>query len=161
MHVALDKLIADLGKAPSKAGATYELTFWCIEAVAATESQVPSELGEIAPMLDKLTALGKRRFKTIDRVAGRARDGAETKLTGRMIHTEHKLVTAPDGIELELMLQVKGSWSDRPSGEGPMVETTLKLPLDQPIVLGDSVGVGASDGAANLLLYVVRARRVD
>jgi hypothetical protein len=158
-HAALDKLIAGLGTGPSPVGATYELTFWLVEAAVASETQVAPDLGEVAPMLQKLTALGKRKFKSLDRIGGRSRDGANTKLVGRMLQAEPRLLAGPDGIELELTLQVQGTFSDK-SG-GAVVETTLHLPLDQPIVIGDAAAPALSDTAANLFLYVVRARRVD
>ncbi len=160
MHVALDQLIANLDKQPAKAPSTYEVTFWVIEAVAAGETDVPRDLAEVGPMLQKLTGLGKRRFKSLDRVAARARDGAHTKLSGRMMYVEQTLSAYPDGIELELKLEVKGTWTEKPE-LGPSVQTTLQLPLDRAIVVGDSAQAAASDGAANLLLYVVRAQRVD
>jgi hypothetical protein len=159
-HAALDRLIAALDKAAPPLGATYELTFWVVDAGAAAETEVTRDLAEVAPMLERLAALGKRRYKSLDRVAGRSRDGADTKLAGRMIHISHKLMAGPDGIELDLELQLKGAWADK-TDNGPVVETTLHLPLDQPIVIGDSAQSTAADGAANLLLYVVRARRVD
>lgn len=159
MHVALDKLIGELGKSQSPAAATYELTFWLVEAAVGPETQISPDLGEVAPMLGKLTALGKRRFKSLDRIAGRSLDGAKTKLVGHMMQAEHTLQAGPDGIELELTLQTPGAWGDK--GSGGYVETTVRLPIDQPIVIGDAASTGAADGAANLLLYVVRARRVD
>ena len=160
MHTALEQMIAGLDKQPAVKSSTYELTFWAVEAIAAAESDVPRDLAEIKPMLEKLAGLGKRRFKSLDRVAARSRDGAETKITGRMMKVEHKLTSFPDGIELDLTLELKGTWSDTPE-LGPRVETTLELPVDQPIVIGDSAQSAASDGAANLVLYVVRAKRVD
>jgi hypothetical protein len=159
-HAALDRLIAGLGTSATPLGATYELSFWAVDAMAAAEHEVPRDLADIAPMLEKLDGLGKRRFKSVDRVAGRSRDGAHTKLAGRMMQVEHKLMAGPDGIELDLELQVKGAWGDK-TDAGPRVETTLHVPLDTPIVIGDSAQSAAADDAANLLLYVVRARRVD
>lgn len=160
MHIALDQLIATLDKQPAKPEGSFEVTFWVVEAVAGAEGDLPRDLAEIGPLLEKLSGLGKRRFKSLDRVVARSRDGASTKLSGRMIDVEHKLASYPDGIELDLKLEVKGTWSDKPES-GPTMETTLQVPLDRPIVIGDSAQAAASDGAANLLLYVVRAQRVD
>jgi hypothetical protein len=160
VHAAIDQLIAGMDKTPAMSS-TYELTFWVVEADAAAEYDVPRDLAEVGPMLQKLDGLGKRHFKSLDRVAGRSRDGAETKLNGRMMKVEHKLASSPDGIELELELEVLGVFGEKPDSPTPRVETKLHLPLDRPIVIGDSAQAGASDGAANLLLYVVRARRVD
>lgn len=160
MHVALDKLIAGLAPQAVASSSTYELTFWAVEAIASTESEVPRDLAEIGPMLEKLSGLGKRRFKSLDRVAARARDGAETKITGRMIEVENTLASVPEGIELDLKLQLKGVWGEKPE-LGPRIETTLQVTVDRPIVIGDSAQAAASDGTANLVLYVVRATRVD
>ncbi len=159
-HQALDRLIAGLSKGKSSLGGTYELTFWAVEGVVAPETQVSPDLGDVAPALDKLTGLGKRRYKSLDRVGARSRDGSVTKLTGRMLKAEHRLATGGDGIELELTMQLLGGAADK-AEPTPTIETTLHLPLDKPIVIGDTAQAGASDGAANILLYVVRARRVD
>ena len=160
MHAAIDKMIATLDKTAAPAKQTYELTFWVVEAVAATNTDVARDLVDVAPMLEKLAGLGKRRYRSLDRVAARSRDGAKTKISGRILRVEHELETFPDGIELELTLALPGIWTDKPE-LGPTVETKLQLPLDQPIVIGDSAQTSAFEGAANLLLYVVRARRVD
>jgi len=158
-HAALDQLIAGLTAAgPTPLGATYEVTFWAVEGTFAGKTDVSGDLAEVAPALEKLTGLGTRSYKSLDRVGGRARDGAQTKLVGRMLKVEHKLDAGPDGIELELTLQLLQL---QQAGPAPTVETTLRLPLDKPIVLGDSAEPAAAAGYANLLLYVVRARRVD
>ena len=160
MHAAMDRLIASLDNAPAPTSSTYELTFWVVEATAAANIDVARDLAEVGPMLEKLAGLGKRRYRSLDRLAARSRDGAETKLGGRMIKIEHTVTAFPDGIELDLQLALTGTWSEKPD-LGPTVETKLQIPLDEPIVIGDSAQSGAADGAANLLLYVVRARRVD
>lgn len=160
VHAAIDQLIAGMDKTPATS-TTYELTFWVVEAVASAEPEVPRDLADVGPMLTKLDALGKRKFKEIDRVSGRSRDGAQTKLTGRLMKVEHKLMTTPDGLELQMDLQMLGVGDKPDSTFAPYLETTLQLPLDKPIVIGDTAQAAASDGAANLLLYVVRARRVD
>jgi hypothetical protein len=155
-HAALDKLIAGLTSGPSPAGATYELTFWAVEGAAAGKTEVAPDLADLAPVLEKLPGLGGRRFKSVDRVGGRSRDGAHTSLTGRMLKAEHKLAAGPDGIELEVTLELRQT-----GGGGPTIQTTLRVPLDQPVVMGDASQAGAADGIANMLLYVVRARRVE
>jgi hypothetical protein len=160
MHAAIDRMIASLDKASAQVSATYEVTFWLVEATAAANVDVARDLAEVGPMLEKLTGLGKRRYRSLDRVAARSRDGAETKLNGRMIQVEHTVAAFPDGIELDLDLALSGTWSEKPE-MGPRVETKLQVPLDQAIVIGDSAQTAGADGAANLLLYVVRARRVD
>jgi hypothetical protein len=160
MHAAIDRMIASLDKSGAPVSATYEVTFWVVEATAATNVDVARDLVEVAPMLEKLGGIGKRRYRSLDRVAARSRDGAETKLAGRMIKVEHSVAAFPDGIELDLELSLTGTWSEKPE-QGPKVETKLQLPLDQAIVIGDSAQTAGADGAANLLLYVVRARRVD
>ena len=159
MHAAMDKMIATLDKAVVTSG-TYEVTFWVVEATSAANVDVARDLADVAPMLEKLAGIGKRRYRSLDRVAARSRDGAKTKLSGRMIKIEHTIGAYPDGVELDLELALTGTWSEHPD-QGPTVETKLQVPLDQAIVIGDSAQSGAADGAANLLLYVVRARRVD
>jgi hypothetical protein len=158
-HAALDKLIAGLGQGAAAFGATYELTYWVVEADAAAETQVSHDLEELKPTFEKLAALGTRHYKSLDRLASRTRDGENTELTGRLLHAEHRLAAGPDGIDLKLFLQLKGVWADKPN-EGPMVQTTLHVPPDVPVILGDS-GLGGSGDTSNLLLYVVRAHRVE
>jgi len=63
-------------------------------------------------------------------------------------------------IELDVRLHLTGLWPDRPD-QGPTVETTLLVDPNKPVVLGDAAQAASSDGVANLLLYVVRVRRVD
>ncbi|HEU0031830.1 MAG TPA: hypothetical protein VFQ53_14430 [Kofleriaceae bacterium] len=154
-HVALDKLIAALDRGPAASGATYEITFWAVEGAAAAKTEVAPDLTEIAPALEKLSALGKRSFKIVDRVGGQTRDGAKTKLASRLLHTEHRLTAEPEGLELDLTLQLQEP------NTTPTIETTLRVPLDRPVIIGDSAQAGAADGMQNLLLYVVRAHRVE
>lgn len=158
VHKAIDALIAGMEKRTAPVSSTYELTYWIVEAAEAPKMDVPRDLAGSG--LEKLTALGNRRFKLLDRVTTRTREGSKTKATGRLTNIEHRLASSPDGIELELDLELSGTWSDKPD-KGPRVETTLQLPIDQPVVVGDSALATASDGVSNLLLYVVRARRVE
>jgi hypothetical protein len=152
-HAAIDRMIAQLDKVPLTAPATYEVTFWLVEASPAAKVEVTAELAEVAPMLEKLANLGTRKFRSLDRVSARSVDAMETKLSGQTINVEHQLAAVPKGIEiaLNMVLRTEG---------GPHIETKLTMPLDQPVVIGDSTQTSAN-GAGNLLLYVVRARRVD
>lgn len=159
-HAAIDRMIASLDPSSVRMASTYELTFWVVEAIASANTEVARDLAEVAPMLEKLAGLGKRRYRSLDRVAARARDGAKAKLGGRLIKIDQKLSAFPDRLELDLVLALTGVWNDKPD-QGPTVETTLQLPLDVPVVIGDAAQSAAADGAANLLLYVVRARRVE
>jgi hypothetical protein len=152
-HAAIDRMIAQLDKAPAIAPATYEVTFWLVEASPAPKSEVAAELVEVAPMLQKLANLGTRKFRSLDRVGARSIDATETKLGGQLMSVEHELAAGPKGIEIELKMRLRTEGA-------PMVETKLQIPLDQPIVIGDSTQT-TGNGAGNLLLYVVRARRVD
>lgn len=152
-HAAVDRMIAQLDKVPPVAPATYEVTFWLVEASTAPKVEVANELGEVAPMLAKLANLGTRKFRSLDRVTARSIDTMETKLSGQLISVEHELAAVPKGIQIELNMQLRTEGS-------PRIETKLTMPLDQPIVIGDSTQT-TGDGAGNLLLYVVRARRVD
>lgn len=155
MHAAIDKMIASLDKNGPQSS-TYEVTFWVVEATATANVEVARDLSEVAPMLEKLAGLGNRRYRSIDRVSARSRDGAPTKLRGQILAVEHSIAVFPDGLELDLMLAV-----NQTTGSAAKVETKLQVPLDRAIVIGDSAQSAAADGAANLLLYVVRARRVD
>jgi len=160
-HVELDQLIAEMAKLPPAVSSTYEIPYWVIEADAASATDVPADLTELAPTLDAIIGLGKRRFKSIDRVAARTLDGERSHLTGRVIHLEATMAVDPEGLRLQIIsMSLHGTWADAP-GEGPSLETTLQLKPDAPIVLGDSTLASESSGVANLLLYVVRARRVD
>jgi hypothetical protein len=160
-HVELDRLIADMAKSPPAVSAAYDVTYWVIEADAAATTEVPPDLAELAPTLAAESGLGKRRFKSIDRVAVRTLDGEKSALKGRVIQLEQTMAVDPDGIRLQLTdMALHGTWPDAP-GQGPTLQTSLQLKPDVPIVLGDSTLSSESSGSANLLLYVVRARRVD
>jgi hypothetical protein len=152
VHKAIDELMARMGKRDAPASSTYELTYWIVDAATADKTEVPADLAEAG--LDKLTGLGARKFHLIDRVSARTRDGSKAKITGRLTRIEQRVATGPDGIELDLMLQLQ---ADKPGEPLPTVETTLQVPIDRPIVVGDS----STATATNLLLYVVRARRVE
>lgn len=152
-HVALDQMIAKLDKSAVRSS-TYELTFWAVEAVPAAKSEVASDLAEVAPMLEKLAGIGARKYRSLDRVGVRSIDGTSAKVDGRLLRVKQELQTIPKGIELELDLHLN-------TEVGLSVEAKLQVPLDQPIVVGDSTQAATGDGPSNLLLYVVRARRVD
>jgi hypothetical protein len=151
VHKAIDELMAGMGKRAAPASSTYELTYWIVDATVADKTEVPAELAEAG--LDKLTALGPRKFQLVDRVSARTRDGSKAKLSGRLTRIEQRVATGPDGIELDVELLL----TPKPGEPAPAVETTLQVPIDRPIVVGDS----STATATNLLLYVVRARRVE
>ena len=152
VHKAIDALLASMGKGTARASSTYEVTYWIVDAASAAKSEVPAELAEAG--LDKLTALGARSFRLVDRVSARTRDGSHTKMSGRLTKIDHRVSTGPDGVELDVRLQLQ---SEKPGEGAPTVETTLQVPIDRPVVVGDS----STATATNLLLYVVRARRVE
>jgi hypothetical protein len=162
VHAAIDTMLKTLGPAqatgPSR---TYEMSYWVLEAISAPKLEVPPDATELQPMLEKLTALGTRRYKLVDHVSGQMRDGANATLQGKIAYVTEKLAAGPDGLDLELGLELHGMWDQPMGNKGPIVNTTLQLQLDKPVVLGDSALPAASDGASNVLLYVVRARRVD
>jgi hypothetical protein len=152
VHEAIDALMAGMGKRTAPASSTYELTYWIVDAAVAAKTEIPADLAEAG--LDKLGALGPRSFHLVDRVSARTRDGSKTKINGRLTKIEHRLSSGPDGVELDLELQLH---DDKHDGPAPSVETTLQVPIDHPVVVGDS----STATATNLLLYVVRARRVE
>jgi hypothetical protein len=140
-----------MGNRPGATSSTYELTYWIVDAATADKTEVPADLAEAG--LDKLTGLGARKFQLVDRVSARTRDGSKAKLGGRLTRIEHRVASGPDGIELDVELQLQA----KPGEPAPTIETTLQVPIDRPIVVGDS----STATATNLLLYVVRARRVE
>jgi hypothetical protein len=154
----LDQLLAAMAKMPAPpATSTYAMTYWAIEADPGTDSQIPPELGEIAPVLQSLAGLGPRHFKTIDRVATHVLDGFRADVKGRELSVEQTLSADPSTLELALKLELRGN-RDEPSTS---VDTKLQLAVDKPIVLGQtSIGVG-SDSSAGVVLYVVRAQRAQ
>lgn len=157
-HTGLEQMLQTMRASPAaKPAPRLELAYWVVEAAAAADADVAPDLAEVAPTLKKLPGLGKRRFKSLDHVAARVVEASEAKVTGRLLHVDHKIASGPEGLSLEVSLSVEGVWDKG----GPHVETTLQLEPDKAVVLGDSAQAASSDGAANLLLYVVRARRVD
>jgi hypothetical protein len=155
-HDEIDRVLAALSKAPAAPSSTYDTTYWIIEADLATDEQVPPELEELASTLDALPGLGKRHFKSVDRVAARTVDGERSQVTGRIIKLDQSLSVGADGLRLKLELELRGTWVDQ-QDRGPRLETFLQLKPDVPAVLGDSSLATPS----SVLLYVVRARRVD
>lgn len=156
-HVALEQVIGQLkaSGAPVVTG-SYEMTYWIVEATPADANEIAPDLAEISGTLDKLGALGKRKFRMIDRVGGRVTDGDEAKMRSLRTDIFQSLVADPTGLQLTIELQ-----QDADDKRGPFVRTTLRLKPDQPVVLGDaslSTPVATVNG---LVLYVVRARRVD
>jgi hypothetical protein len=159
-HAAVEQMLHAMkaGPAPKNAG-KLEIAYWVVEAVVANDVAIAPDLNEIAPTLRGLANLGKRNFKSIDRVSARVAEGVEAKVEGRLLRVEHSLASQPDAMLLEVALRIPGLYGDK--GEGPHIQTAVQLEADKPIVLGDTAQSASSDGSANLLLYVVRARRVD
>lgn len=158
IHAELDQLLAAMAKMPAPpATSTYAMTYWAIEADPSTDSQVPQDLGEITPVLQSLSGLGPRHFKTIDRVATRVLDGFRADVKGRELSVEQTLSADPSTLELGLRLELRGH-RDEPSTS---VETKLQLAVDKPIVLGQTAIGAGSDGSAGVVLYVVRAQRAQ
>jgi hypothetical protein len=157
IHAELDKLLESLAQSPAQAASgTYAMTYWAIEAEpSGGDTQVPSDLVEIEPVLKSLGALGPRKFHTIDRASTRVLDGARADVKSRSLQVEQTLSVDGSALELQLELQVKDA------GIAGQVETKLQLAPDKPIVLGETAMGSASDPAANLVLYVVRAQRAE
>jgi len=127
-----------------------------VEALPADDTTIAPDLDDLSKTLHQLGALGKRTFRLVDRVGGRVTSGEEAKLQSMRTAVKQTLTADATAIQLQLELQQIGG-----DGKGPYVETTLRLHAEEPIVLGDSAmskPVAMVDG---LLLYVVRARRVD
>jgi hypothetical protein len=158
-HAAIEQWLQTMSKS-AIAASRFEVTYWVVEAITGPETQVAPDLGEIEATLKGLAGLGKRRFKSVDQVSVRVSDDSDTKLKGRIIDASQKLANVGEVVELEVRLRLVGLWPDRPD-QGPSVETTLLVDPNKPVVLGDAAQPASSDGVANLLLYVVRVRRVD
>jgi hypothetical protein len=157
-HAALAEVIASLqtGAAPA-AIESFEMTYWIVEATSADATTIAPDLEEIGATLKQLGALGKRKFRLVDRVGGRITDGEEATLRSVRTNIAQTLTADAGGLALALELQQTGDEKN----QGPYMKTTLRLRPDKPVVLGDSTlsqPVATVDG---LLLYVVRARRVE
>jgi hypothetical protein len=157
-HAEIEKMIAGLAASKTApVSSTFELTYWVVEATTAAETTIDPSLNELEPTLAALGALGKRKFKAVDRVATRTIDGDKANIVGRIIRVEQRLTGVDDSIDLEFQIKLEGIWKDAPS---PSLDTQVQLKPDKPVVIGDA-SQPSVDGASNLLLYVVRARRVD
>jgi hypothetical protein len=159
-HAALEQVVAQLraAGAPSTPS-NYETTYWIVEATPADDTTVMPDLEEIAGTLKELGALGKRKFRLVDRIGGRTTDGDESSL--QSVRSTIKQTLSADSSGLQLALELEQAGAPENKGRGPFVRTTLRLHPDKPVVLGDSSlsqPVATVDG---ILLYVVRARRVD
>ena len=146
IHAELDQLLATIAKSPPSPGpATYEVTYWVVEATSG-EAPVPPELADVAPALEALAGLGKRKLKQIDRVATLELTTETSELRGQALYIWNQLSAEPDGLRLNLKLQL----------ENRKIETQLQVQPDKVIVLGDS----ANTDSSSLTLYLVRVRRV-
>ncbi len=158
-HAALEQVLASI-KTSGAAGVaeSYEMTYWVILAKPADATTVAPELGEVKGTLDKLGALGPQAFTMVDRIGGRVTDGEDAEM--HSVRTKIMQTMSTDNGTLQLHLEVEENGPADKHG-GPYIKTTLRLKPDQPIVLGDSAlsqPVALENG---LVLYVVRARRVD
>jgi hypothetical protein len=159
VHDAIDALLKQLPPAQVGTSGTFELTYWLVAADPAAQTSVGKDIEELTPMLEGLKGLGPRKFRFLDRVGGQSRDGIRADINGRISEIDHKLTTSTaNELELELTYKVTGLYSDRNS----VINTTLQLQPDKPVVLGDTALAPPVDGApAGVILYVVRAHRVD
>jgi hypothetical protein len=159
-HAALEQVISGMSKSsPQVSSGSYEMTYWMVFAKDAEETTIEPDLGEIEGTIKQLGALGKRAFKLVDRFGGRVIDGDEALLRSFRTSVKQTLTADASGLQLELELEESGK--GKPDQPGPFIRTTLRLKPEQAIVLGDttlSQPVATENG---LLLYVVRARRVD
>jgi hypothetical protein len=157
-HEALDALLEQLPPATAGASGTFELTYWVIEAAPAAQTTVTKDIEELAPTLEGLKGLGPRKFRALDRVSSQLRDGTDTLgVNGRITEIGQRVVSIPDALELHLDLKVSGVFPDR----NAVISTTLQAKLDKPVVLGDTAQAPSLDGTSTVILYVVRAHRVD
>ncbi len=158
-HAALEQIVASLATSSVPPVAeSYEMTYWVVLAKPAEVTSIASDLGEITGTLDKLGALGTQAFTLVDRVGGRVTDGDNADLRSVRTKISQKMSTDNGALQLHLELEENAPPDKQP---GPYVKTTLRIKPDQPIVLADSAlrqPVATENG---LLLYVVRARRVD
>jgi hypothetical protein len=153
-HPAIEAVIKQLSAAPA-APSSYEVTYWIVRAEAAGKTTIASELNEIATVFDGLSALGTRSYTMIEHLSARTTDGNRAVLGGQIATVTQELTSMPTAVDLDIELQI------RPPGAGApgMLETTLQLKPDVPVVLGDSAATVTNLNApAALLLYVVRVR---
>jgi hypothetical protein len=156
-HAALEQVIASLKTSAAPAPMeSFEMTYWVVEATPADDTTIATELDEISGTLKQLSALGKRKFRLVDRVGGRVVDGEEAQLQSLRTGIKQSLAADPTGLVLGIELEQTGDKDKR----GPYMRTTLRLQPDKAIVLGDSALSQPLATVDGLLLYVVRARRV-
>ncbi len=157
-HAALEQVLASLKTAGAPPTIeSYEMTYWIVEATQGDEASIAPDLADITDTLKSLGALGKNKFRLIDRAAARVIDGDEVGIQSVRTSIKQTLTADTGGLSLALELEQNGDKDKR----GPFLRTTLRLKPDKPIVLGESAlsqPIATVDG---LLLYVVRARRVD
>lgn len=156
-HAALAQVLSEMKAAGAPtATESYEMTYWVVEATPADADEIAPDLGEVSETLGKLGALGKRKFKLIDRVGGRVTDGEDATMKSLRTEVYQTMVGDPNGLQVHVELQ-----QNTDDKHGPQLRTTLRLKPGQPAVLGDA-SLSAPVATVNgLVLYVVRARRVD
>jgi len=160
IHAQLDTLLADIAKQPpTPPPATYQLTYWAIDATPSASTTIAPDLAELEPVLKSLAPLGPRTFKTIDRVATRSIDGTGADLKSRRLEIEQTLSADNAALELSLDLKLNGAHPDGPP-RAEKISAKFPVTLDKPVVLGQSGDADGSD-SADLVLYVVRAQRAE
>lgn len=153
-HPAIEAIMKQLAAAPA-APSSYEVTYWIVRAEAAAKTTIAPELGEIATVFEGLPGLGTRSYTMLDHLSARTTDGNKAVLGGQVATVTQELTSMPTSVDLAIEMQIRA-----PGGTSTgMLETTLQLKPDVPVVLGDSAATVTNLNApAALLLYVVRVR---
>ena len=157
-HAALDQVIAGMSKSgPQVSSGSYEMTYWVVLAKDAEATAVAPELRELDATIKQLGALGTKSYSLIDRVGGRVIDGDEASMRSHRTDVQQMLTADASGLQLQLELRENADADKR----GVQMRTTLRLEPDEPIVLGNSAISQPVSTENGLVLYMVRARRVD
>jgi hypothetical protein len=152
---AISDVLKGLGKQKSKS-TSFDVSVWLVEAKDAVKTSVSPELTDVLMLLETLPGYGPRRFVMLDHVSGRTVEGTQSSLVGRLLKIDNKLNAQGDIVVLSVSLELLQAMEPATG-----LESTLQVPLNQAVILGDSTIATPNGTAPSLLFYVIRVRRLD
>ena len=131
VHSGIEKMIADIIKAKPEPPPVVSLTYWIVVGSPAGASEWPSQLNEIEPALQAISASeGSMSFDLHERLHLRSVSGESASLTGG-ITTVNQLATIHEG-------SVLGNIDIRVARLRQTITTKVQIGLNDVLVLGQS-----------------------
>src|SRR5205823_996324 len=87
----IEKIIGSLQTTKPVSSATWQVTYWVVQADSAVDVAVDTDLADVEATLRGLGGIGKRRFKMLDRLDSRVLDGDKVEASGRLLEVNESL----------------------------------------------------------------------